>query len=50
MGSKSERSKYLRDSVVTYREHYYTFDLGMLGVNKREREALNIGEEGILNL
>lgn len=37
MGSKSEETKYLRGSIVTYGEHYYTFDLGMLGVNKRER-------------
>lgn len=41
MGSKSEGTEHLRDSIVTYGEHYYTFDLGLLGVNKREREALN---------
>lgn len=37
MGNKSEWTKYLRESIVTYGGHYYTFDLGMLGGNKRER-------------
>lgn len=33
MGSKSEETKYLKDSVVTYGEHYSTFHLGTLGGN-----------------
>lgn len=41
MGSKSEEIEYLRGSIVTCGEHDYGFDLGMLGVNKRQREALD---------